>query len=129
MNQAPPVPIPTPHPPIFSESPQNATGSNHMENSIQEGRVDSNENNDQTHAENHIQYDRVDANENLFQVYGETIMCNDGTNIEGTIQDDREWQEHWKIVVNLHNRKYDLPKNSTGKKIRYTSYGNKKCSK
>ena len=44
-------------------------------------------------------------------------MCNDGTHIVSTILEDREWQEHWKIIANLPNRKYDVPKNSTGKKF------------
>ena len=44
-------------------------------------------------------------------------MCNDGTHIVSSIQEDREWQEHWKIIVHLPNRKYELPKNTTGKKF------------
>ena len=44
-------------------------------------------------------------------------MCNDGTHINSTIQDDRVWQNYWKEIVNLPNRKYNLPKNSTGKKF------------
>ena len=44
-------------------------------------------------------------------------MCNDWTHIESLIQNNREWSEHWKIIVNLPNRKYDLPKNSAGKKV------------
>ena len=44
-------------------------------------------------------------------------MCNDGTHINSTIQDDRVWQNYWKEIVNLPNRKYNLPKNSTEKKF------------
>ena len=57
------------------------------------------------------------TNDKIFQVYREPIMCNDGTHIVSSIQEDREWQEHWKIIVNLPNREYDLQKNSTGKKF------------
>ena len=55
------------------------------------------------------------TNDKIFQVHGEPIMCNDGTHIVSSIQEYREWQEHWKIIINLPNRKYELPKNSMGK--------------
>ena len=57
------------------------------------------------------------AKNKIAQIYGETIMCNDGTYINSLIQDDRVWQEYWKEIVNLPNRKYTLPKNNTGEKI------------
>ena len=57
------------------------------------------------------------AENKIAQIYGESIMCNDGTHITSHIQDDRVWQEYWKEVVNLPNRKYTLPKNNTGKKF------------
>ena len=57
------------------------------------------------------------AENKIAQIYGEHIMCNDGTHIISTIQDDRVWQKYWREIVNLPNRKYNLPKNSTGKKF------------
>ena len=41
------------------------------------------------------------------------VELKDGENAS----EDKEWQEHWKIIVNLPNRKYELPKISIGKKF------------
>ena len=57
------------------------------------------------------------AENKIAQIYGEHIMCNDGTHINFHIQHDRVWQKYWKEITNLPNRKYNLPKNSTGKKF------------
>ena len=53
----------------------------------------------------------------LLGVYGDFVHQNDGTHLDGGIEDDRIWQERWKKLVVLPTKRYDAPRGGVGRQF------------
>jgi hypothetical protein len=59
----------------------------------------------------------TDADRKLLEVYGDYIHQNDGTHLDGGIQDDAVWQEYWRKLVTLPPQRYDVPSGPIGRRF------------
>jgi hypothetical protein len=53
----------------------------------------------------------------LKEVYGDYLHQNDGTHLDGGIQDDAEWQERWRKLVPLPAQRYQAPGGAVGRRF------------
>ena len=53
----------------------------------------------------------------LKEVYGDYLHQNDGTHLDGGIQDDAVWQERWKKLVGLPAQRYQAPGGAVGRRF------------
>jgi hypothetical protein len=56
----------------------------------------------------------LEADLKLMKVYGDYIHQNDGTHLDGGLQDDSVWQERWRRLIILPSQHYDAPSGSVG---------------
>ena len=56
-----------------------------------------------------------DANTKIKAVYGDIIRQNDGTDIDGGVSDDQEWQSRWRKIIGLPTQHYTVPKGHIGR--------------
>ena len=61
-------------------------------------------------------YRITEADCRLDGIYGDHVHANDGTHLDGGIQDDETWQRRWKRVVQTNPKHYSLPKGKVGRK-------------
>ena len=61
-------------------------------------------------------YRITEADCRLDGIYGDHVHANDGTHLDGGIDDDVTWQRRWKQVVQTNPKYYSLPKGKVGRK-------------
>ena len=62
-------------------------------------------------------YQTTDVDQKLYEVYGDYIHQNDGTHLDGGIENNDEWAEQWRRLVSLPQKTYDVPKGKVGRKF------------
>ena len=48
-------------------------------------------------------------------MYGDVVRQNDGTHLDGGIQDDAKWQTHWRKIIGLPPQRYSAPNGRVGR--------------
>ena len=53
----------------------------------------------------------------MYEIYGDKVYQNNGTHLDGGIQDDEAWQTRYTQLANLPQFHYDPPKGTVGKRL------------
>lgn len=58
-----------------------------------------------------------EADLKLLEVYGDYIHQNDGSQLDGGIEDDLVWQARWRQLIALPSQRYDAPSGAVGRRF------------
>ena len=59
-------------------------------------------------------HEPTEVDQKLKEVCGDCLHESDGTHLDGDIQDDATWQEHWKKLAGLPAQRHQAPGGAAG---------------